>query len=187
MGREERSGVIADLAESLVVIGRLGAPYGVQGWQHVQSFTEPQDNVLNYKTLYVQQKDQWIALKVEAGRRHGQGIVIKLHDITDCDVAAKWTQCHIAVPRDELPQLPADEFYWADLENLTVLSTKGETLGQIQYLYDNAGIDVMVITHLGKEFQIPFVLNDTVREVDLQKKHVIIDWDMPESVERDDD
>lgn len=184
MGREEYNGVIE---ESLVVVGRLGAPYGVKGWQHVQSFTEPLDNLLSYQTLYVQQKDQWIAFKVEEGRRHGQGIVLKLHNIKDCDDAAIWTQCHIAVPRTELPTLAHDEFYWSDLENLTVVTTKGETLGQIQYLYENADIDVMVIKNQGVEQQIPFVLNDTVIEVDLQNKKVIVDWEMPANAERDDD
>lgn len=184
MGREEYRGVIAD---SLVVIGRLGAPFGVQGWHHVQSFTEPQDNVLRYKMLYVQQKDEWIPFRLEEGRQHGQGVVVKLHGITDCDVAAKFTQSHIAVPRSELPALPADEFYWADLENLTVVDTQGETLGQIQFLYENAGTDVMVIKNHGKELQIPFLLHDTVLEVNITNKQVIVDWAMPIHAERDDD
>lgn len=184
MGREEYSGVIAD---SLVVIGRLGAPFGVQGWQHVQSFTEPQDNVLRHEILYVQQKDEWVPLRLEEGRRHGQGVVVKLQDVTDCDVAAKFTQSNIAVPRAELPTLPADEFYWTDLENLTVVNTKGETLGQIQYLYDNAGTDVMVLKSHGKEQQIPFLLHDTVLEVSLANRQVIVDWEMPTHAERDDD
>ncbi|MCS5712433.1 ribosome maturation factor RimM [Candidatus Berkiella aquae] len=174
-------------ADSLVVIGRLGAPFGVQGWQHVQSFTEPHDNVLNYETLYVQQKDQWVAFRLEEGRRHGQGVVVRLHDVTDCDVAAKLTQCHIAVPRDELPALPADEFYWTDLENLLVVNAQGETLGHIQYLYENAGTDVMVIKNQDKEQQVPFLLHDTVIAVDLEKKQVIVDWEMPAGTERDDD
>jgi len=173
--------------ESLVVIGRLGAPYGVQGWQHLQSFTEPQCNILQFKTLFVEQKDQWVPFTVEQGRTHGQGIVVKLQDVTDCDVAAKWTQCHIAVPRNALPELSANEFYWADLENLAVINTKGERLGHIVSLYENAGTDIMVIKDHDKEQQIPFVLHDTVVEVDLEKRQVIVDWELPLNLERDDD
>ncbi|MGE3320008.1 MAG: ribosome maturation factor RimM [Candidatus Berkiella sp.] len=183
MGRKEYRSV----SESLVVIGRLGAPYGVQGWQHLQSFTEPQDNILRFKTLFVEQKDQWASVTVEQSRCHGQGFVVKLENITDCDVAAKWTQCHIAVPREALPQLGANEFYWTDLENLAVMTTKGERLGDIVSLYENAGVDIMVIKDQDREQQIPFVLHDTVVEVDLQKRQVIVDWELPVDALRDDD
>jgi len=175
------------VSEPLVVIGRLGAPFGVQGWQHLQSFTEPQNNVLQFKTLFVEQKDQWVPLKVEQGRCHGQGFVVKLENITDCDVAAKWTQCHIAVPREALPELSANQFYWADLENLTVITQQGERLGEIQSLYENAGVDIMIIKDQDKEQQIPFVWHDTVIEVDLQKRQVIVDWECPIDALRDDD
>ncbi len=31
-----------------VELGRIGSPYGVLGWMHIQSFTEPPEGVLDY-------------------------------------------------------------------------------------------------------------------------------------------
>ena len=30
-------------------LGRIGSPYGIKGWVHVQSFTDPADQLLKYR------------------------------------------------------------------------------------------------------------------------------------------
>lgn len=165
-------------AKDLVVIGRLGAPYGVKGWQHVQSFTHPIENILAYPHWYVQQKTQWVRFEVVAGRLHGEGVVAQLHHIDDRDKAALLVNCEVAIEREQLPELPVDEFYWKDLEGCRVLNTHGETLGVVRYLYENTGIDIMVVVNEEKEQHIPFILQDTVMSVDLAAKQIIVAWDI---------
>ena len=43
-----------------VELGRLGAPYGVKGWLHVESYTEPPERLLDYPV--------W-ALRLASGER----------------------------------------------------------------------------------------------------------------------
>ena len=66
-------------------------------------------------------------------------------------------------------------FYWADLEGLAVINS-GEMVGRVKYLYENAGIDIMLIEHQGKEYHIPFLMQDTVLQVDLENREIVIDW-----------
>ncbi|MFI4938359.1 MAG: ribosome maturation factor RimM [Candidatus Berkiellales bacterium] len=165
-------------ASSFVIVGQIGAPYGVQGWHHVRSFTQPLANILKYKQWYLQIKESFVPFTVKTGRQHGQGLVVQFEGVSDRDVAATLSLCHVGVLREELAPLRQDEFYWADLAGLQAKTIKGEMIGKIQYLYQNCGADIMVITHQGKEQHIPFVMHDTVKKVDLTEKSIEIDWEL---------
>ncbi len=162
----------------LVVVGKIGAPYGVQGWQHIHSFTSPIDNILKYPHWYIEHQGEWLGLSLAQGRRHGQGLVAKLSEIDNPESASLITNCMIAVEREALKELPEDEFYWTDLEGLAVVNAHGEPFGHIAYLYENANADIMVVKHQEKERHIPFVMNETVKEVDLANKKITVDWDL---------
>ena len=53
------------MSQDNIVVGRLGRTFGVKGWQHLQSFTSPRDNVLSYQPWFLrEQKDgQWRQLE----------------------------------------------------------------------------------------------------------------------------
>lgn len=164
-------------AADLIIVGQIGAPYGVKGWSHIQSFTSPVESILTYHPWYIKHKDGWVLVENEVGRRHGESVVVKLKGVEDRDRAAMFTQSKIAVKRSQLAVLPKDVFYWTDLEGLSVKLTSGESWGHIRHLYQNAGTDIMLIDHEGKEYHIPFIMHDTVVKVDFDLRQVIVDWD----------
>jgi len=159
-----------------VVVAQIGAPYGIEGWHHIRSFTTPLEGVLQYKEWYVAEGSQWQPHTLLEGRRHGQGVVARLEGIESRESAAVFTQRKIGILREDLASLPPDQFYWADLEDLPVQTMTGKALGKVVYLYHNAGADIMVIKEGAEERHVPFLLNDTVLKVDLEKKHITVDW-----------
>lgn len=159
-----------------IIVGQVGAAYGVRGWNHIRSFTRPLERLFDYSPWYLQQKEGWEQVTCEESRRQGEGWVLRLAGVADRDKAALLTQKWIAIHRDQCEAVPESVFYWADLEGLMVERETGEKLGQIKYLYENTGIDVMLIEHEGKEYHIPFIMGDTVLKVDLEKGHIIVDW-----------
>ena len=50
---------------AVVVVGKLGRPYGVRGWQVLHSFTEPAENLFSYAPWLLQsaQGQQWVEVK----------------------------------------------------------------------------------------------------------------------------
>jgi 16S rRNA processing protein RimM len=162
---------------SVVSVGKLGAPYGIQGWQHIHSYTDPVANILDYQRWYVQLKNEWVPMPLKGGRKHGSGLVAHLEGVDNPETAALYTNLLIGVAREDFPALPDNEFYWSDLEGLAVESTKGEDFGHIVTLYKNAQTDVMVVKHQDRERHIPFMWQDTVVSVDCQAKRMIVDWD----------
>ena len=101
-----------------VVVGEISGLYGVRGWVKVYSYTQPRDNILNYKQWYLRQGGEWRPYSLESGRIHGKGIVAKLVDCNDRDLAATLLKQTIAISREQLPHLPVGEYYWSELIGL---------------------------------------------------------------------
>lgn len=159
-----------------VVLGGISAAHGVQGWVKIVSYTDPPENILRYDNLLVGKSEEWRRLEVEVGRRHGRWMLVKLSGIDDRDAALELVGHELAVYRSELPATAENEYYWVDLIGLRVETTEGDALGQIVRLMESEGQQVLVIEG-DRERLIPIIRGQTVREVDLEKGVMRVEWD----------
>ena len=168
-----------------IIIGRVGDTYGIKGWSHLISFTDPQDNIFTYKNWQIEKTpDHFAPIKLESYKAHGSHFVVKFADIKDCDQALLLKGKSIAVERAELPALSQNDYYWSDLTGLSVVNTKGESFGVIDHLFETGSNDVIVTkitTKIDekcteKNIFIPY-LSDVVKTVDLEKQIMIVEWE----------
>ncbi len=162
------------MAERTLVLGRISGLFGVQGWVKIFSETEPKEAILSYSPWFL--GAQQSPRQVLEGRRHGKTLVARLAGCDNRDEAASLVNMDIAVPRQQLPALSEDEFYWADLEGLVVETLAGTALGRIDHLFATAGNDVLVVKG-DRERLIPFIWEDVVKEIDLATGRMRVDWD----------
>ncbi len=161
-----------------IITGKVGATYGIKGWLKVYSYTEEAAQILQYKPWYLAEGPNWQAFELEDGRQHGKAIVVKFPGIETPEEARKLTGRAIAIQREQLPVLPENEYYWADLEGLTVLDQNGQILGQIAYLIATGSNDVLVIRdQAGKERAIPYLPGTVIKKIDLKEQRMVVDWD----------
>jgi 16S rRNA processing protein RimM len=161
-------------------LGRIGAPYGIKGWVHVQSFTNPPGKLLKYRdwTLAGPTGSTMAgpALKVLEGRTQGNGLVARLEGIEDRDRAALLQGSVINVARSALPKLRRREFYQADLIGLAVANLEGVALGAVSHFVETPGGDVMVVRGAaGEEHWVP-ANKAHLAKVDLEAGQVVVDW-----------
>ena len=166
-----------DGADRFVTLGRISGLHGVQGWIKVFSDTSPRENILEYSPWYLGIAGAVQEWKPERGRLHGKTIVAKLHGCNDREHARELMGADIMVYRSQLATTQGkDEYYWTDLEGLSVATLDGQPLGRIAYLFETGSNDVMVVRG-DKERFIPFILDQVVTAVDLDEKLVTVDWD----------
>ena len=77
--------------------------------------------------------------------------------------------------------LAENEYFWRDLIGLSVETVTGEKLGQIDWLFNTGSNDVIVVKDTeskdAKEHLLPFVFDDVIKSVDIEKSLMVVDWD----------
>ncbi len=166
----------ASADERLITIGRFGAPYGIKGWIKVHSFTDPVDNILAYQPWLAKMGKKWQIIELTESRKHNKGIVVAVAGCDNRDTVALYRNVTIAIKRTQLPALNSNEYYWTDLEGLTVYTFNGEELGKVDYIFATGANDVLVVK--GKqEYLIPYLKDDVIKSIDLANAKIIVDWD----------
>lgn len=161
-------------------MGRIGAPYGIKGWVKLISFSDPPDNLLDYRHFWIADGAALRALEIDEARPQGEGLV---GHIKGCDVreeTRQYTGFDLLLPKTELPALD-EGFYWHELEGLRVVNLDGEDLGVVDHLMATGANDVIVVR--GDEASVdraerllPYIEEQVVTEVDLEARIMRVDW-----------
>ena len=170
--------------EELVTVGRLTSVYGIRGWVKVHSYTEPMENILQFDRWWLQdpRTGGWQALEIDAGKRHGKGLVVHIKGVDDRDLAAQYCQRDIAISGSEMPPLEAGEYYWHQLQGLQVVSQyegREYRFGEVVRLMETGANDVMVVQggEDGRERLIPYIPGEFIAGVDLENRQITVLWD----------
>ena len=159
----------------MVVMGQIGAPFGVKGWVKVFADTEYPDSLFDYPVWYIETPQGWQAFEVEQAELHTKNLVAKLAGVDDRNLAETFRKRSVGIPRRELPEPEDGEYYWSDLIGLRVVNLAGESLGQVRELMATGANDVLVLRDGDVERLLPFV-DAVVKSVDLAAGVITVDW-----------
>ena len=160
-----------------IELGRIGAPFGIKGWLHVESHTDPPERLLGYREWSLRlASGERLTRRVVEGRRHAEGLVAHLEGADERTGAAKLTGAVIEIERAQLPRLAAREYYRADLVGLRVRNLEGAELGTVSHFVDAPAGAVMVAREVsGQEHWVP-AAPPHLQRVDLAAGEVLVDW-----------
>lgn len=162
--------------DDVVVLGRISGVYGVKGWVRIFSYTDPMEGILDYDEWLLGSGSRWNRIARREGRRQGKGLVASLVGTDDRDAAALLVGTEIGVLRADLPDPGADSYYWKDLEGLAVQQVDGNVVGTVDHLLQTGANDVLVVRGEA-ETLIPFLPGTVVKNVDLDRGVITIDWE----------
>ena len=167
------------MSGEVVVVGAVGPPFGVRGWVHVRSFTEPAENLLGYEPWQIASSTDWREVRATA-RPHGHGFVARIDEAADRDAASALRGHRIGVAAEVLPEPEEGEHYWRDLVGRRVVcaATDGaaeQSLGVVERVFATPAHDVLVVADGRRERLIPFV-RQFVLAVDDGDGRVMVDW-----------
>jgi len=163
-----------------VVMGRIGAPWGIKGWLKLYSFTQPSENLLNYRVFQVEQGICLQDVEFDEIKPHGAGFVGHIKGCELREQCGAYTGRELLVPKDSLPALDSG-YYWYQLEGLKVINLQGEVLGTVHHLLETGANDVLVVQ--GDEHSLdrqerllPWVEDRVIKSVDFAKGIIEVDW-----------
>ena len=160
----------------MVIMGRVASAHGIRGWIKVQPYTEYVDSLLGYSTWWIgHEHGPWQEVKVLQCESHLKTLAALLPNCLDRNAAEKLKGLLIAVPRDQLPEQPEDEYYWSDLIGLPVINESGVNLGKVEQLLETGANQVLMVNGENGQILIPFVAS-AIKQVDIPNKCIRVDW-----------
>lgn len=159
-----------------VVVGRFGRAHGIKGYISVHSFTEPKDNLLQYKHWHAWINKQWQAISLIDSEARPNGLIAKIKGYEDRDSVARLVNLEIAVPSEDIPPSKPGEYYCYELIGMEVVNKQGQAFGKVVQVLPTGANDVLVIEG-EKRHMVPFILDHYVLEVNTEQRLITVDWD----------
>jgi 16S rRNA processing protein RimM len=147
------------LSDELITVGRIGRPHGLDGSFVVEQASEDPGRFETGARVFVDGEPATVAQSKRAGGR----LVVRL----DREVSRGGL---LAVPRAELPEPTAGEYYVFQLIGLSVADEGGRTLGCVQDVTPGVANDVL---ELDSGIALPLV-EECVLSVDLEKGRIVV-------------
>ena len=154
-----------------ICVGAITGAFGVKGEARIKSFcAEPRD-IADYSPLST---EDGRSFDLKITRPVKEGFAVRLSGVPTREDAEALKGTRLYASRDQLPELPDDEYYHADLIGLLVVDTGGEELGRVRAVHDFGAGDVLDIVGGKKPIMLPFTLK-AVPTVDLTSGRIIAD------------
>ncbi len=159
----------------MVLMGRVLAPWGVQGWVKVEPYSAERDTLCRFPSWWIRKRDALQRVSVVECKVHSAHVVARFEGCGDRGQADAYRGAEVVLGRHELPPAGPDEFYQADLIGLEVQGSRGEALGRVVEILDQPAHPVLRVVGEGKERLLPLVPTVVLR-VDLEAGVMEVDW-----------
>ena len=157
-----------------VVLGKVGAPFGVRGWVKVFSYTDPPQGIASYPQWEVVRGTEIRRMTVLESKRAGQAIAVRLEGVETREAAQMLTGAEVRVDRSELPAPEPGEYYWHDLVGLAAFNREGQSLGRATEVMELPAHPVLVLQ--GERERLVPLVPDRLVAVDLEAGKVTLNW-----------
>ncbi len=159
------------LSPRYLIIGRVLKPWGVRGEIKIEILTEFPNRFASLRQVFI--GDDAKSFSVERARLHGNAALIKLKGIDTPEQAEPLRDQLVQVELADAVKLPKGKLYLYQMIGLRVVTTEGETLGEITDVLDTGANDVYVVKDAAREILIP-AIEDVVKEISLERGEVVI-------------
>lgn len=157
-----------------VCVGAIAGAFGVRGEIRLKSFTANPQDIANYTPLFSENGAR--SFSVTITRQINNGFSARISGVSTKEEADALRGTQLYADRGQLPSLPDDEFYHADLIGLNVLDTGGTELGRVKAVQNHGAGDLLEVQIKGGSSTVlmPFT-RAAVPTVDLASGRIIAD------------
>lgn len=157
-----------------VVLGKVGAPFGVAGWVKIQSYADPPEGIVGYRQWQLVRGSESRPVTALDWKRAGQFIAVQLEGVDSREAAQALTGYEVQVERAALPPVAAGQYYLHDLEGLEAYNADGFRLGRVEGILELPAHPVLVIK--GERERLVPLVRERILAVDLDSGRINLDW-----------
>lgn len=155
-------------------IGVITSTHGIKGEVKVFPTTSSIDRFKSLKKVILDTGRERIDLEIEGVKFFKKFAILKFRGINSINDIEKYKGKSLLVPREDAIKLGKDEYFIADLINITVIDEEENMIGHLKDVLETGANDVYVIeTQEKKEILLP-AIKDCIIDVDIEKKKMKI-------------
>ncbi|HTU59659.1 MAG TPA: ribosome maturation factor RimM, partial [Polyangiales bacterium] len=110
---------------------------------------------------------------VASVREANKGLLLDLEAVRSVEAAEALRGAELCVPRELLPELPEGEFYFVDLEGLSVFTEDGTSVGVVERVQEYPASEVLRVQTDEGVYEIP-MREPYLVEVDVAARRVVV-------------
>lgn len=160
--------------QSPVVVGKLGRARGLKGDQFITPLTDFPERFAELETILVRGPDGWETRRIAANNFISGRPVIRFEGINTPEEASRLTNRTLAVPREELIELPEGSHYVFDLLGCDVVDENDQPIGRLVDVQRYPASDVYVIEAKDNHRLVLAAVSQFVRDIDVAARKITI-------------
>ena len=156
--------------DMLIAVGRFTRPHGIRGeivFLPYVSEMELLPDLAGRKVRLRHRNALERSCAVLKWRQVHNRILMQVQGSRDPYEAENLRDYEVLIPRAWFSDLPDGEYYWFEIEGLTVYGSDGLAVGVVTDIIHTGSNDVYVVSRDGQETLVP-ALRDVVRAIDLE-------------------
>lgn len=158
----------------MICVGAIAGSYGVRGELRVKSYCAVPEDIETYKPLWSEDRSKQFALAIL--RPIKNGFAARIAEVSTKEEADALRGTSLFAERSQMPSLPDDEFYHADLIGMSIYDTGGVLLGTVKTVQNHGADDLLELQLAGTSATtfLPFT-KAAVPTVDLASGRIVAD------------
>lgn len=158
----------------LICVGSIAGAFGVKGELRVKSFCANPSDLAKYTPLLTEDGEKSFELSLIGEIK--KGFSARIVGIDTKEAADALRGVSLFARREDLPELPVDEYYYSDLIGFEVADTGGIFIGTVKTVVNHGADDLLEISIPGASDTalVPFT-KIFVPTVDMNAKKIVID------------
>lgn len=162
-------------------IGKIINTHGLRGEVKVSVWTDSPEDFESLEYVLTKHRGAEKRLGISGVKYQKNNIIVKFREINSIEEAQGYKNAVLYVPKEELPELPENVYYIADLLDCEVFSETGEKIGILCDVFSTGSNDVYDIKRENAKNLLVPIIDGVVKSVDVGDKKVVIK--IPEGLE----
>lgn len=157
-------------------VGKIVNTHGIRGEVRVMPTTDFVDERFAAgQDLYLKRDGDPLKLMVESARQHKGFILVKFVGYDNINDVQTFRDHELMVSGEDQEPLEDGQYYYHQIIGLVVKTVDGDELGKIKEILSPGANDVWVVQRTGKQELLLPVIDDVVKDVDLNAGVVTVE------------
>tara|TARA_B100000886_G_C20322896_1_gene448913 strand:+ start:238 stop:729 length:492 start_codon:yes stop_codon:yes gene_type:complete len=154
----------------MIIIGKIGKIHGLDGSIRLHSFTENPDDILKFKSFYL---NNGHSIRIKFLRAKGSIFICKINSISCSEKVKDYVNQLVRINENELPKLNDGNYYFNQLVKMKVFLNQKNYGIVVSVNNHGAGDYLEIKTKKNKKILVPFITSH-ILDTNLQENMITL-------------